>query len=485
VILCTALLAIVLAGAAAWYAGLLQPAGQKQQEDAATGGENIEYTCSMHPQVVQDEPGNCPICGMELVPRDRPEEAEKNGEREIAYWRAPMNPEEIYDQPGKSSMGMDLIPVYEDQLVAGVDISIDPVMEQNMGIRTETVQRGPLKHTIRTYGHVTYDETRMARINLRFNGWIQRLYVDFTGKHVQKGEPMFDFYSPELVTAQQELLEAQRNSRLRSGEPSRKMLETVKSRLHFYNISDSEIQRLLDREKIQPVLTIRSPFTGVVTEKNAQEGDFIQAGKTVYQIADLSRIWVEAHIFEYELGRVEKGQPAEMSLPYLPGEKYRGKVAYIYPYLQRKTRDVVVRLEFDNPDLFLKPDMYGDVRIKTGQGKHCIHVPRSAVLRSGERDIVFVRRAEGKFTPREIELGLPLDNDRYQVLKGLAPGEQVVTSGQFLLDSESRLREGSRKMTEPKETAEPEKAKQAGAEEGFFSDLENDAQEDDFFKDLE
>jgi Cu(I)/Ag(I) efflux system membrane fusion protein/cobalt-zinc-cadmium efflux system membrane fusion protein len=485
VILGTALITLILAGSASWYAGLIVPPGQGEQKEAAKAGENIEYTCSMHPQVVQDEPGSCPICGMDLVPRDRPEEAEKGGEREIAYWRAPMNPEEIYDQPGKSSMGMDLIPVYEDQLVGGVNISIDPAMEQNMGIRTETVECGTLKHTIRTYGHVTYDETRMARVNLRFSGWIQRLYVDFTGKRVRKGEPMFDFYSPELVTAQQELLEAQRNYRRRPGDVTKKMLESVKSRLSFYNISASVIQNILDTGKIQHALTIRSPYTGVVTEKNAQEGDFVQAGTTVYQIADLSRVWVEAHIFEYELDRVEKGQPVEMTLPYLPGEKYTGSVAYIYPYLQRQTRDVVVRLEFANPDLSLKPDMYGDVRIKTGQGEQCIHVPRSAVLRSGERDIVFVRRAEGKFTPREVELGLPLDNDRYLVLQGLAPGEHVVVSGQFMLDSESRLREGTRKMTEHKEAPEPEKTKQAGSEDGFFSDLENDSQEDDFFQDME
>ena len=485
VILGTVLLTIVLAGGAGWYAGLIVPSGQVQQKEADKDGESIEYTCSMHPQVVQDEPGNCPLCGMELVPRDRPEESEKDGEREIAYWRAPMNPEEIYDHPGKSAMGMDLIPVYEDQLTGGVNISIDPVMEQNMGIRTEAVECGPLKHTIRTYGHVTYDETRMARVNLRFSGWIQRLYVDFTGKQVRKGEPMFDFYSPELVTAQQELLEAQRNYRRRPGDVSRNMLESVKSRLHFYNISTSEIQKILSTEKIQHALTIRSPYTGIVTEKNAQEGDFVQAGTTVYQIADLSRVWVEAHIFEYELGRVEKGQAVEMSLPYLPGEKYTGNVAYIYPYLQRQTRDVVVRLEFANPDLSLKPDMYGDVRIKTGQGDQCIHVPRSAVLRSGERDIVFVRRAEGKFTPREVELGLPLDNDRFQILKGLAPGEQVVVSGQFMLDSESRLRESTRKMTEPTKAPEPEETKQAGSEDDFFSDLEKGSKEDDFFQDME
>ncbi|MFP4158770.1 MAG: efflux RND transporter periplasmic adaptor subunit [Desulfobacterales bacterium] len=420
----TAVLTLAIAGSAAWYAGLLFPAGHGQHEaeqDEQDG--DVQYTCSMHPQVVQDEPGDCPICGMELVPKDEVEEQEapEEGEREVAYWRAPMNPEEIYDEPGKSAMGMELEPVYEDELLGGVNISIDPVMEQNMGIRTADVEKGPLEHTIRTYGHVTYDETKMTRVNLKFSGWIEKLYVDFTGARVKKGEPMFEFYSPELITAQQDLLEAHRNYSRRPDDSNKRVLDSVKSRFQYYEIAQSEIEEIIEQGRVKHALTIRSPYTGVVTEKNAQEGDFVKSGTTIYQIADLSSAWMEAHIYEYELARVKKGQEAEMTLPYLPGEKYTGQVAYVYPYLQRKTRDVVVLLEFANPDLFLKPDMYGDVRIGTGKGERGIHVPRSAVLRSGERDIVFVRRDAGKFTPREVKLGMPLDNDRIQILEGLAP----------------------------------------------------------------
>ncbi|MBS3732711.1 MAG: efflux RND transporter periplasmic adaptor subunit [Desulfobacterales bacterium] len=482
----TAVLTLAIAGSAAWYAGLISPAGKEPHETEQD--EDIQYTCSMHPQVVQDEPGNCPICGMELVPKDKVEEedASKKGEREVAYWRAPMNPEEIYDKPGKSAMGMELEPVYEDELVGGVNISIDPVMEQNMGIRTATVERGSLEHTIRTYGHVTYNETKMTRVNLKFSGWIEKLYVDFTGARVKKGEPMFAFYSPELITAQQDLLEAHRNYSRRPDDTNKRVLESVKSRLRYYEIAESEIEEILERGQVKHALTIRCPYTGVVTEKNAQEGDFVKSGATIYQIADLSSVWVEAHIYEYELARVEKGQQAEMTLPYLPGEKYTGQVAYVYPYLQRKTRDVVVLLEFDNPDLFLKPDMYGDVRIGTGEGEKGIHVPRSAVLRSGERDIVFVRRDAGKFTPREVKLGMPLDNDRMQILEGLAPGEQVVTSGQFMLDSESKLREASQKMTEREDLAEKDgTSEENGPEEDFFDDMEDDPDDDAFFEDIE
>jgi len=486
VIILTACITLALAGSATWYAGLLNLSGHEHQE-MAKDKEDIQYTCSMHPQVVQDQPGNCPICGMELVPKDTvAEEGTKEGEREIAYWRAPMNPQEIYDQPGKSAMGMDLEPVYEDELVGGVNISIDPVMEQNMGIRTASVEKGPLEHTIRTYGHVTYDETKMAQVNIRFSGWIEKLYVDFTGARVTKGEPMFDFYSPELITAQQDLLEADRNYRRRPGDTSKKMLDSVKSRLRFYNIAASEIQEIIDRNEIKHALTIRSPYTGVVTDKNVQEGDFVKSGVTIYEIADLSSVWVEAHIYEYELARVTKGQKAEMTLPYLPGKKYTGQVAYIYPYLQRETRDVVVLLDFANPDQFLKPDMYGDVRISTGKDERGIHVPRSAVLRSGERDIVFVRREVGKFTPREVKLGMPLDNDRIQVLEGLAPGEQVVTSGQFMLDSESRLREGTQKMTEEEELAEKnQESAQKGPADDFFQDMQDGQDDGAFFEDIE
>ena len=486
VIILTACITLALAGSATWYAGLLNLSGHEHQE-MAKDKESIQYTCSMHPQVVQDQPGNCPICGMELVPKDTvEEEGTKEGEREIAYWRAPMNPQEIYDQPGKSAMGMDLEPVYEDELVGGVNISIDPVMEQNMGIRTASVEKGTLEHTIRTYGHVTYDETKMAQVNIRFSGWIEKLYVDFTGARVKKGEPMFNFYSPELITAQQDLLEANRNYRRRPGDTSKKMLDSVKSRLRFYNIAASEIQEIINRNEIKHALTIRSPYTGVVTDKNVQEGDFVKSGVTIYEIADLSSVWVEAHIYEYELARVTKGQKAEMTLPYLPGKKYTGQVAYIYPYLQRKTRDVVVLLDFANPDLFLKPDMYGDVRISTGKNERGIHVPRSAVLRSGERDIVFVRREAGKFTPREVKLGMPLDNDRIQVLEGLAPGEQVVTSGQFMLDSESRLREGTQKMTEGEDLGEKDQeSAQKGRADDFFQDMKDGQDDGAFFEDIE
>lgn len=368
-------------------------------------------------------------------------------ERKVAYWRAPMNPTEVYDQPGKSVMGMDLVPVYEDELVDGVDVRIDPVVQQNMGIRTARVEKAPLVRTIRTYGNITYDETRTAEISPKVSGWIEKIHVDFTGKFVEKGQPLFELYSPELFSAQQEYLAAYLNF-TRDGRKNLDLLESARERLRYFDIPESAIRTMEKSGKLKKTLTLRSPFNGVVIQKNAEAGTYIRTGTTVYRIADLSRIWVEAHIYEYELPWVSQGQEAEMTLPYLPGRTYSGKVSFVYPYLQQKTRDVVVRLEFDNPNFTLKPDMYCDIIIKSDQGEGIV-VPSEAVIRSGERNVAFVVRENNKFEPRDLTLGLQM-NTEFQVLSGLAPGDVIVTSGQFLIDSESNLTEAVQKMMEPK-----------------------------------
>jgi len=474
VIALTAIITLIVAGSAAWYAGYLGPPEKTVATDMTMQAEDETlYTCGMHPQIIQEEPGNCPICGMKLVPKRKDKSGEESsGEREIAYWRAPMNPDEIYDEPGKSAMGMDLVPVYEDELVGGVNISIDPVVELKMGIRTAEVKRGPLTQTIRTYGHITYDETRMTRVNLKFSGWLETLHVDFTGEIVEKGQPLFDIYSPELITAQQDLIEAFRNYQARNSETNKQVLDSVRRRLGYYDIAETEISEIEKSGAIRQALTIRSPYSGVVTQKNAFEGAYVESGTTVYEIADLSRVWVEAHIYEYELAAVQKGQAVEMTLPYLPGKDYSGTVSYVYPYLQRKTRDVVVRLEFDNPELELKPDMYADVKIQTTMGETGIKIPARSVLRTGERNLVFIRRGPGEFTPREVSLGMPLDGGMVRVLNGVAPGETVVTSGQFMLDSESKLNESVQKMTPPEEEKASKTEGESEDETDFFEELE-------------
>jgi Cu(I)/Ag(I) efflux system membrane fusion protein/cobalt-zinc-cadmium efflux system membrane fusion protein len=322
---------------------------------------------------------------------------------------------------------------------------------------------------------VTYDETLTAQVSPKFSGWIEALYVDFTGKFIKKDEPLFSIYSPELFSAQEEYRIAHKGISRQTDPQSRDMLASARRRLEYLDIPESEIQAIETSGEVKKTVLIRSPFSGLVIDKNAVKGMNVKAGIMVYTIADLSRVWVEAHIFEYELPWVKERQEAVMTLPYLPGKVFYGKVAYVYPYLQRKTRDVVIRLEFENADLALKPDMYADVRIKATQEGEGILIPSEAIIRSGERNIVFVVRKGGQFAPREITPGLVLENDTVQVLAGLAPGDMVVTSGQFLLDSESKLKEAIQKMAERK----PVKSKPLPI------DGASDKEKDDFFKDVE
>ncbi len=480
VAIATAAITLALAGGAAYLLGFLGPHEMRAvtvTESDGKGGtvEKTLYTCGMHPWILLEEPGDCPICGMKLQPKKDDGGAAAGGsgaaagERKVLYWKAPMNPTEIYDRPGKSAMGMDLVPVYEDEVQGGVEIKIDPVTQQNMGIRTERAEVAPLVRTIRTYGHITYDETRTAEVSPKISGWIEKLYVDFTGQMVEKGEPLFEIYSPQLVSAQEEYLVAYRSLSRMVGNGGDDLLASARRRLQYWDVPGDEIHQIEQTGRVRKTLVIRSPFTGVVTHKNAVEGVFVKEGTTIYKVADLSRVWVEAHIYEYELPWVQEGQPARMRLPYQPGKEFVGKVAYVYPYMQRKTRDVVVRLEFDNPGLELKPDMYADVWLDSEPKGEGLVIPSEAVIRSGERDLVIVARGEGKFAPREVELGLVLDGGRVQVLSGLAPGDVVVTSGQFLIDSESKLKEAVQKMLEAKRA----KNEGGGAEpgDGFLDDL--------------
>jgi Cu(I)/Ag(I) efflux system membrane fusion protein/cobalt-zinc-cadmium efflux system membrane fusion protein len=483
----TALVTLALSGAAYHYFGdaLLNVQRHLAAAPVAREAQAAEtvYVSPMHPWIVSDEPGQCPICGMDLVARrDGPNAAESSGERTIAYWRAPMNPAEIYDQPGKSAMGMDLVPVYEDDLVGGVDIFIDPVTQQNMGIRTAAVVQESLTRTIRTYGHVTYDETRTVQVSPKSSGWIETLHVDFTGKSVAQGEPLFEIYAPELVTAQEEYLVAFQSAKRLSRDSRTGLLASARRRLQYFDIADSEIEALETTGQVRKTLVIRSPASGVVIAKAAEEGGYVKAGTTIYRIADLSRVWVEAHIFEYELPWVREGQAAEMTIPYWPGDVRSGTVTYVYPYLRQQTRDVRLRLEFDNADMRLKPDMYADIHLKTHADEQGLLLPSEAVLRSGERNVVFVVKGGGKFTPREVTLGLSTDGGKVQALAGLAPGDVVVTSGQFLLDSESKLQEAVQKMMEiSMASAGPG---QNADEDDFFSDMDDDTEED-FFADME
>jgi RND family efflux transporter MFP subunit len=464
-VIVTMILTLVVAGASAYFLGYLGPKARAGMTDMkAPSGKSASSA-----------------------------QAAGGGKGKILYWRAPMNPMEIYDHPGKSAMGMDLVPVYANEAGGGTKITISPVIEQDTGIRTAVVKEGPLSHTIRAYGRVTYDETRITRINPKYSGWIEKLYIDYTGQSVKKGAPLFDIYSPDLVTVQQDYLAALRNFRRDPNRANGQTLQSVRQRLRYYDVSDGEIQAIEKRGAVLHSLTIRSPFSGIVVEKMAFEGNYIKAGTAVYEITDLSRVWVNAHIYEYELSQVKEGMPVEMTLPYLPGKRFQGKIDFIYPYLQQQTRDVVARIEVANPDLELKPDMVADVFIRTSVGQQGIQIPNEAVIRTGLRNLVFLALKDHSFAAQTVTLGMPLDNGMIQILKGLTPGETVVSSGEFLLDSESNLREAVQKMMKPgkggqKPALQSEPGK-TGQPDDFFKDMEStgskrDAKED-FFKELE
>lgn len=391
-------------------------------------------------------------------------QSQQQGDREILYWKAPMDPTEIYDEPGKSKMGMDLVPVYADEAQSTEgQVSINPVVVQNMNIRTAPVQRKDLSTTVNTVGRVEYDEQKLYNVSTKISGWIEQLYVNSTGQMVQRGQPLFSIYSPELVTTQREYLLALNTLDKISGSDfetvrggSTSLLKAARKRLDYWDIPESEIERLKQTGEVQKTLTLRAPATGVVAQKDAVEGEHIKAGSNIYQIADLSTVWVQTSVYDYEVPFIREGLPAEMELSYQPGKTYQGSVAYIYPEVEQESRTIKVRLEFPNPKLDLKPGMYANVRIKSSPISDAVVIPSEAVIRTGERNVVFVALGEGQFEPREVTLGVEggTRNEELQVLSGVEPGEMVVTSAQFLIDSESRLQEAIQKMLQQEQPAD-------------------------------
>lgn len=411
----------------------------------ASPTEKTLYTCGMHPQVVQDRPGDCPICGMKLVPmrkQSSPAPGKEGDARKIKYYKSTMLLGEISQTPRKDSMGMDMVPVYagEDE---STTITVDPTTVQKMGVRTAPITRGPLRRIIRTVGAIDYNETALADVTTKFRGWIENLYVDSTGKQVKKGEPLFDIYSPDLYSAQNEYVLAP-NQAGGSG-----LKASARQKLRLFDISEDQIAQLEKSRQPQRTLRVDAPIDGIVVEKMAVQGQMIEAGMKLYRLADLSIVWVQSQIYEQDLALLKLGQEAEVRLSYLPDRKFRGRVTYIYPTVDEKTRTARVRMEFHNPGLFLKPGMFATVELLAELKPDALLVPDSAVLRSGEKNTVFVAVDNGHFEPRDVQLGARADNNAYEAISGLTEGERVVTSGQFMLDSESQLREAIQKMLNP------------------------------------
>jgi len=464
-----AALAVLALGVVGGYS--IRGGSSGQETPSPSPSTEVEwYTCGMHPSVLQKEPGDCPICQMKLTPMKKEtseggqDSADGPSERKVLYWRAPMNPNYTSTKPGKSPMGMDLVPVYGDALAVSGTVRINPITMQNMGIRTAKVERGPLARTVRTVGRLDYDERLVGHVNTKFTGWIEKLHVAVTGQKVEKGQPLFDVYSPELFVAQEEFLQAVRyQSKLAEGDAKRYSLQNLESarvKLRYYDVTDEQVDELAKSGKPAKVLTIYSPSSGIVTDKMAEVGMYVKPGMRLYTIADLSRIWVYVDIYEYQLPWVRLGQEAHMTLPYIPGREFQGKVTYIYPYLQKASRVVKVRLEFDNTALDLKPEMYANIRLDAKLAEAAVQLPREAYIDSGLRKLAFIYLGGGKFQPREIVTGVESEKGMVQVLQGLKEGDVVVTSGQFLIDAESKLREAVAKMMAARKLAESKKAGQ-------------------------
>ncbi|HVZ66389.1 MAG TPA: efflux RND transporter periplasmic adaptor subunit [Lacunisphaera sp.] len=410
------------------------------------------YTCGMHPQIIKKEPGNCPICGMKLVPiRSNGGAPAAAGERKIKYWKSSMNPGEVSPKPGKDSMGMDLVPVYDDDAAAATAIHIDPVTIQRMNLKTGLVTRGPVLREIRTVGTVAFDEAGLRDITTKYGGWIEKLFVDTTWATVRAGEPLFEIYSPDLYNAELNYQVALRSEGAAGGPLTR----AARARLQLFDVPDDFVASLARDRETPRTFTYRAPADGVVIDKMAVVGRMVAAGERLFRLADLSHVWVEAQVYEQDLPFVQAGQDATVRVTYGPERTIEGKVDLLLPQVVDQTRTATARIVLPNADGALRPGMFVDVRFAAQLADDAVLVPDLAVLRSGEHNTVFLANADGSFSPREVRLGVRSQGDVYQVLEGLAGGERVVTSGQFMLDSESQLRDAIQKMLSATDGAAP------------------------------
>ena len=396
----------------AWFSGksMADPSVSSAGVRASTPANVDHYTCSMHPFVREAAPGKCPICGMELIA------------------------------------------VTKEQQREGI-VMIDDARRQLIGVRTGAVTLAPMHKYLRLVGHVTYDESSLTDVNLKVHGWITKLYVTQTGQKVTRGQKLFSLYSPELYNAEQDFVLATQSAATSSISPGtgpnrlEGMARASRQRLHLLGLDDGQIEALGKQGAPSESVPIAAPASGFIIEKNVVEGASIDAGMRLYRIAALTKVWIEAQVYEADLESVRKGQSAAVTLDYLPGRTYDAKVAYVYPYLDPQTRTAQVRLELANTDLDLRPGMYASVTLRADLGPR-VQVPSSAVVYTGPRRLVFVDLGQGRFRPEEVSVGAE-SNGMYEVLSGLKPGDQVATSGVFLIAAEARIRTASKYWDSP------------------------------------
>ena len=368
--------------------------------------------------------------------------AEKPAPQKKIMYRSTMMPNEVSDKPGKDSMGMDMVPFEVEgsgtvQEVQGrIRVKISPERQQLIGVRTAVAGVQPIERVITAVGEIDYAEPNISVVNLKYDGWVERLSVDRTGLSVRRGAALLDLYSPDLVAAEQEYLIA-----LKSGPAfgnAEGLLRSAREKLALWNLTDAQIADLARTGQPRTTITVYAPASGIVVEKNVLLGQKIMAGEDLFKIVDLTRVWILGEIYESEVPFVRVGQTVEISLASRPGEAFSGRIAYIYPYLKPETRTNQIRIEAANPALELKPRMYANLRIRVGLGRK-LAIPVDSVLDAGVTKVVFVVLPDGYFEPREVKLGVSGEN-LYEVLDGVREGESVVTSANFLVDSESSLK---------------------------------------------
>jgi Cu(I)/Ag(I) efflux system membrane fusion protein len=422
------LLLVAALAAGIWYAdtrGWLMPVRNWLSQRQTTGSPKevapanaTIWTCAMHPQVRQDHPGRCPICGMNLV-RVRSEETDKAGGGGTST----------------ESMGTpSTVPGHTTVMIPGE-------LQQRIGVRIGQVEKGPLLMSVDALGIVQPNETQVARVNIKTEGWVDKLFVNFVGQTVRKGDPLLSIYSPNFLSTQQELLNALRSEQT-AGGGQQSLSSAARRRLELWDVPADEIDRMVQSGKPQQDLVLKSPIKGTVLEKKVFEKQYVTPDKELYVIADLSTVWVQAKVYEYEIPHVELGQPAKVTIASLPNQQFTGKVVFVQLTVELITRTVEVRVELPNQEGVFKPGMFAQVSIRHPMGEGLL-VPTSAVLRTGERDIAFRVEPGDHFVPVAVKLSPIQFGDRFQVLEGLKEGEQIVTSANFLIDSESRIRLGA------------------------------------------
>lgn len=454
---------IILLLPLALLAGCEQAANEQSQDEQAQQETVREhaikhmdptYVCPMHPEVTSDEPGNCPICGMELVEKKSTAGGAEEKEGEILYYRHPHNPEITSPEPAKDEMGMDFVPV---RASAGGSVTVSAGMVQNLGVRTTTAERGKLWRKIDTVGYIEYNEALLRHIHPRAAGWVQELNVRSAGERVKEGDVLFRYYSPDIVNAQQEFISA-----LNSGNP--RLIRASRDRLRSLDITERDIRSIEKTRIVMDPLPYYATRDEVVAELKVREGMYVSPAMEVMSLADLSSVWLVADVFAGQAEWVQEGQPVEATLPYRPGEVLEGEVDFVSPVLDPITRTVQARLKFPNPGEILKPNMFASVTIYGGPKTGIVIIPREALIRTGKEARVVLAEGEGQFSSRVVVPGME-SGDYVEIVAGIEPGDEVVTSGQFLIDSEASINaslERLRSEPKPDEHADHE----ASADEG-------------------